>query len=430
MNNLQQKFIYLSQLIGVPVIDSGTGEKLGYTVDIVAGLKEMYPRASALIMRKIKTSNKFYIPWKNVKKIMEDETIFIENTTDLFQEDLKIPEGEILLKEMFWDKQIVDIHGSKVVRVNDLHLLREDLSIWVVHVDIGITGLIRRLGLMRLCNFLVKLIASCELKDQLIPWKYVQPITSAIGAEALSLKVHHSRLTELHPADLADILIDLGTNERIAILKSLDNATAAHTFQELPLKIRMQIAGMVTHEQLLNIINEMAIDEVVDLLSQLPQRKIHALLSHLPQEKVAKISSLLGHSERIAGSIMNTEFISAKHNATAGMVLDKIKNEYKKSETIYYIYVLDDNDQLVGMVTLRQLLTAPPEKIISEFMHKRVAKVKVNTDIRDVAEIFYKYDFTVVPVVDKQNKIQGIITIKDAFEAVFRKIREETEEAK
>ncbi|MCX5706171.1 MAG: CBS domain-containing protein [Candidatus Omnitrophica bacterium] len=427
MNNLPKKFIFLSEIINLPVIDANSGRKIGRVGDLAVSLKEMYPKVNTLIMRS-KIKRILYLPWKNVKMITEGKGIFLENTPDLLIENGKLPENEILLKESFWDKQIVDIHGSKVVRVNDLHLLREGQNLWVVHMDIGITGLLRRLGFLKIIDSFIKLVSSYELEDRLISWKFVQPINSTIGNDALSLKVHHSKLAELHPADLADILVDLGTEERINILKSLDNATAASTIEQLPSKIRLQVAELLDQKQLVDIINEMAMDEVADLLSQLPKKKVNALFSRLPQDKVTQISELLGHARHLAGSIMNTEFIAAKHNETAGVVLEKIKKEARRKETVYYIYILDDNGLLAGVVTLQQLLIAPAEKIISEFMRKRIAKVRINTNIKDVAEIFYKYDFTVVPVIDKFGKIQGIITMKDAFESVFHQIRKETEQ--
>lgn len=420
MDSIQKKFVFLSQLINISVIDSVTGRKFARTLDCVASLKEMYPRVNGLIVRDNKLRIKFYIPWKYVKMVIEDKAIYIENTAEALKQDYKLGESEIALRGTFWDKQIVDINGSKVVRVNDLHLLKEGLCLWLVHVDIGFTGIVRRLGCLGLVQSFVKLVSSVELKDRLIPWKTVQPLTSNVGNDALALKVHHSRLAELHPADLADILIDLGTEEMVTILKSLDNATAAGTFQQLPMKIRIQIADFLDQKQLVDLIDEMAVDEAVDLLSQLPKKKLNNLMLRLPPEKVTQISELLGHGQDVAGSIMNTEFISARQNLTAGLVLEKIKKEVKKKETIYYIYIVDDNDILCGVVTLQQLLTVLPEKPVLEFMRKRVAKVKVNTSIKEVAEIFYKYDFTVVPVVDKLGKIQGIITIKDAFQAAFR----------
>ncbi|HTY44558.1 MAG TPA: CBS domain-containing protein [Patescibacteria group bacterium] len=429
MNSFQQKFIYLSQLIHIPVLDFNTNKKIGYAVDFVAALREMYPRFSALLMRDRKSGKNVYIPWKNIRQVIPERAISIEVTPDIQQQEVKLSEAEILLKDVFWDKQIVDIAGSKVVRVNDLHILKEGLNLWVVHMDIGLTGIIRRLGWIRFVQYFVKLVTSCELEERLISWKFVQPVTPAIGTEALALKVPHSKLAELHPAELADVLADLGSDERITIIKSLDTATAAGTFQVLPLKIRIQIAESLDQKQLVTILNEMAMDELVDLLSELPKKKRTSLLARLPQEKVTLISSLLGHADDIAGSIMNTQYTATKYGATAGAVLDKIKTETHKTESVYYIYVLDDNDLLVGVVTLHQLLTAPAEKPIFEFMRKRVAKVRVHSKIRDVAEVFYKYGFGVVPVVDKQNKLQGIITMKDAFEAVFPQIKTKTEEA-
>lgn len=427
MNYLPKKFIFLYDIINLPVIDALTGKKIGRIFDLSATLKEMYPKVSGLIMRN-KKNKKIYLPWSSVKMLVEEKGVFIENYLVVAQSQFNLTENEILLKETFWDKQIVDIHGSKVVRINDLHLLKEGLSLWVVHMDIGITGLLRRLGVSKIFEFIIKLVSSYEVEDRLISWKHVQPINGPTSTDALSLKVHHSKLAELHPADIADILIDLGTEERLNILKSMDKVTAANTIQELPLKIRLQVAELLDQKLLIEIISEMAIDEAVDLFSQMPIKKMNALFTRLPPEKVTQISNLLGHANDIAGSIMNTDFICIRQTMTAGEALEKTKKESSRKKESYYIYVLDDSDSLVGVVTLQQLLTMPPERIISEFMRKRIAKVKIKTKIKDVAEVFYKYDFTVVPVIDKSGKIQGIITMKDAFESVFHQIRKETEQ--
>ncbi len=428
MNYLPKKFIFLYYIINLAVIDAVTGKKIGRVIDLAASLKEMYPKVTGLIMRN-KKNKTIYLPWSSVKMPVEEKGVFIENFPAAAQEGYNPAESEILLKETFWDKQIVDTQGSKVVRVNDLHLLKEGLSLWVVHIDIGITGLLRRLGVSKIFEFIIRLVSSYQVEDRIISWKHVQPINGPIGTDALSLKVHHSRLAELHPADIADILIDLGIKERLNILKSMDKATAAGTIQELPLKIRLQVAELLDQKLLVDIINEMAIDEAVDLFSQMPIKKMNLLFTKLAPEKVTQISSLLGHANDIAGSIMNTNFICIKQTMTADEALEKTKKESSRKKESYYIYVLDDTDALAGVVTLQQLLTMPGEKIISEFMRKRVAKVKIKTKIKDVAEVFYKYDFTVVPVIDKLGKIQGIITMKDAFASVFHQIRKETEQA-
>jgi CBS domain-containing protein len=425
----EKSFVYLSQILGLKVIDYATGKTIGKSSDVAAVLKDMYPRVTGLVVRRRFSLQKDYIPWKDVKRIIDEKAIYVETTGRAPFTGMKFPENEIMLKDIFLDQQVVDVSGSKVVRVNDLHMLREKESMWLVHMDVGYKGLVRRLGIGRLVEKFMRWLFSYEMKDRLISWKFVQPIISETGGSAyFSVKTQNMNLSDLHPADIADILEGLGINERIAVLKSLDTESAARTFQELPMKIRVQIAGLIAQDQMVNLINAMAMDEVVDLLSELPKKKIHAILARLPLDKSSNINDLLKHSENIAGGIMNTEFISAKQAETVAAVLDRIRMESKKKESIYYVYVLDDSLGLIGVVTLRQLLVNPSEKTIAEIMRKRVAKVRIETNIKDVAEVFQKYDFSIVPVVDKQNKIQGTITIKDAFEAAFRKEIKETEE--
>ncbi|MHB9156178.1 MAG: PRC-barrel domain-containing protein, partial [Endomicrobiales bacterium] len=157
MKTFPKNFIFLSQLIGIPVIDLNTNERIGRVQDIVASLREMYPRASAVIVS-TPGGKRAYLPWQNVRKLIEDRAVFVEGSPEIPFLEAKPRENEILLRDTFWDKQIVDISGSKVVRVNDLHLLREELNLWLVHVDIGITGLLRRLGWERPADFLVRLL--------------------------------------------------------------------------------------------------------------------------------------------------------------------------------------------------------------------------------------------------------------------------------
>ena len=287
-SNLQSNFIFLSQILGVPVIDSATNKTIGYAVDVVAVLREMYPRVSALIVREKMSSKRFYLPWKNIQKVFDQRAIFIENVPPPAERSVALAENEILLKETFLDKQVVDISGSKVVRVNDLHFLRENQNLWLVHMDVGFKGLLRRLGWQRVVEPVLHWLFSYAFKDRFISWKYVQSVTPS-RAESLALKVPQTKLAELHPADLADILGDLGTDERIMILKSLDKTTAAEALKELPLKARVQTAELLDQSQLVAIVNEMPIDEAVDLLGEFPRKRLNSLFSIIPQDRVEQI---------------------------------------------------------------------------------------------------------------------------------------------
>ncbi|MGA2091094.1 MAG: CBS domain-containing protein [Endomicrobiales bacterium] len=424
---LHKNFIFMSQVIGAHVQDAATGLRIGKIVDIIAIVRDLYPRVTGLVIRKGWFGPKIYVPWKNVRKIADNMAMVVEVSAETVPFEKHVLDNEILLRETFWDQQIVDISGSKVVRVNDLHFLREDLNFWVVHIDVGFKGLVRRLGCGRIVELLMQWLFSYAMKDRLVQWKFVQPVSADNRVGNLTLKTSGAKLSELHPADVADILQDLGTDERVVILNALERSVAADVLSAMPLKLRIQTAQLLSDEHLSYIVRDMPVDEAVDLLSQLTKKRVNSLYALLPKEKVTQISDLLGLSEKIAGSIMNVEHMSVRTTTTAGQAIDKIKAESHSKETVYYIYVVDDNDVLIGATTLRQLLVEPSERLVIEFMRRRTVKVHVDTDIKDVAEIFYKYDFTVVPVVDRQNKLKGIVTIKDALEAVFPQIREETE---
>jgi magnesium transporter len=424
LNGTNKSFIFLSDIIGLPVVDAATARKVGRVLDVVAALGEMYPRVLALIVRPIDSRQPVRAAWAHVARLDVGERISITVGPDTFQANFRIPDTEILLKESFWDKQIVDLQGAKVVRVNDLHLLIEGLRIWVAHMDVGTTGLLRRMGCLRLVNSFARLVSSCELKDHFISWKFVQPMTPKNGSAALSLKVRHSQLTELAPGDLADILAELGADERIAVFRSLGAAAAADALQALPLKIRLQIAEAMDPTDLPGIVQEMADTEVANLIAELSRKRVKSVLGGLPQDRAAQIANLLGQSEQTAQRIMRTDFLSTSPAASAAAVLDQIRKEHGHREFTPYTYVLGEGNVLAGVVSLHQLLTAPPDKVIAEFMRKRLTKVTPLTHVRAVARLFGKNEFTVIPVVDKQNRMLGIITIKDALAAAFPEIRE------
>ena len=426
MNYSSPTFSFLSQILYLPIRDSLNNKKVGTIEDLIVELKEMYPRVAAIIIRKKNT--RFRVPWSCVKSVNYKKSITIGDYNAYEKDPVAVAANELRLKEIFWDKQIVDTHGSKVVRVNDLHLLREKMSLWVIHVDIGVKGLLRRLGWLTFFNALTKWLVGEEIKDKFIPWKYVHPITDSEKFKSLSIKVPQSKLYELHPADLADILIDLGIDERINIFMSLDLSTSAKTFQELPIKSKIQIAELLSNEDMAKVLMEMPTDEIVDFLAELKPEMRNSLFKLMPVDDVLQIKDLLQHSHHTAGSLMNTEFIAVNAGISVEDVLSVIKHEAEAFETIYYIYVIDKDSKIVGLASLKQLLTANPATPIAELMRTKVISVEVHTHVDVVAKVFFKYDFVVVPVVDEDEKLIGIITIKDALEAVFPEIREETEE--
>ncbi len=420
-------FLFLSQLIHKPVIDRSTGRKIGYISDVIADITKIYPHITGLII-----SRHWFDPGQSLPigciDIPEAKgPVLAENALDSLNPKLSLAKHEILVRETFLDKQIVDISGSRLVRVNDLHLLIEKCNIWIVHMDVGFSGLLRRLGWLHVYQKLVHWLVDYDLEDKFIQWKFVQPLADAHSAGTLALKISYSKLSNMHPADLADILEDLGTDERETAFKALDISTAAQTIEKLPMKTSLQLLHTLSNDTLSKILDELPMDEAVDLLSELSRKKVNSVFRNLPKKKVLDLKELLKHSKNTAGSLMNTEFITVKSSTTVSQTLDKIRDEHEKAESIYYIYVLNEQRSLVGVLSLRELILAKPDQPVTEIMANKVIKVGVDTHIEKIGQLFLKYNFHMLPVVDSHHKIKGIISVRDALEAFSPDIKDEVE---
>ncbi len=424
-------FIYLSELVNRRVVSAADGSRLGRIVDLAAATGQVYPRITGIMTRVSGNGRTLYIPWSRVKRTAERKQIAVDYSPETANGGATAAENEILLKKTFLDRQIISISGNKVVRVNDLQLLidhsqKDSPSLWLVHIDIGIKGLLRRLGWLRVLNAAFRWVFSRDMKDKFVSWKYVQATSTANVYGSLHLKIDSTRLAEIHPADLADILEGLGIDERLSLLESLEPSTAAAALQELPMKIRVQVGETLETAKLAAIMGSMQLDEAVDLFDELAPEVRTGLSTCLPAEKAAEIRELSKLSVYGVGSIMNTDFITVKAAQTAGESVEIVRRQMKGTELIYYLYVVDDADRLKGIVTLRHVLAAPPAALIADLMAENVVAVKVDTSIKRVAHLFFKYNFVALPVVDDEGAIRGIITIRDALEAVFPEMKEES----
>lgn len=425
-------FIFLSEILSLPVVNFHDSKKIGRILDLAATTNQVFPKITGIVIKPGNSKKVMHIPWGKVKKMIPGGSVTVEYIQESMNGASTSADTEILLRKTFLDKQIISTSGNKVVRVNDLHFLiddtlKENSNLWLVHIDIGVKALLRRLGWGRFINAIFKWVMDRDIRDKFIPWKYVQPTATANVYGSLHLKIDSSKLSEVHPADMADILEDLGIDERISLIESLSFGTAAATLQEMPLKLRVQISETLEAGRLTNIINEMPMDEAVDLLDEISREHRQAVYALLPSEKVSELKKLSQLSIFSVGSIMNTDFITVTETQTVQEIIELLKAESKKVELIYYIYVVEKNDRLKGVVTIRNLLSSQPTAVIADIMNENVISVKIDTNIKRVAQIFFKYNFIAIPVVDDDDRIQGIITSRDAFESVFPEMKQESE---
>ncbi len=400
--------VNLSRVLGKTVIDE-KGRQIGTLDDLVMIPGEGFPQVSHLIVRSRKRL--IVIPWLAIT-LFNRFVISVEPTATEFPRHEE-SEGEILLKRDILDKQIVDVDGAKVVRVNDIKLGKYKEFLCILSVDIGLAGLLRRLGYDGVGKKIAALLKK-EIPRQEISWEYVQPLE--MNLSRLTLTMAHDQLAEMHPADLATIISTISHQQIQAMLTSLDTETAGEAIHELEPELRSRVISEMDSELASDILEEMEPDEAADVLGDLSQEKAQELLGLMDAEDAGDIKELLEHEEDSAGGLMNNWFLTVPQTFTAGQAFEEVRNNAHEIEMVYYVYVLDDTERLVGVVSLRELLITPPETSVTEIMVDYVKSVTADAEPEEVLEIIAKYNLIAVPVLDEEEKVLGIVTVDDILE--------------
>jgi len=420
--NVLKMFVFLSEILNRRVINS-EGKIIGKVVDLRAKLGELFPGVVSVRVRQKKPKKLLAFPWQSVKS-MNGNVIRLKQDAEGQSIDLEIKEGEILLKEEILDKQVVDTYGAKIERANDLHLLLAEGQLRLVHVDFGIRGIFRRLGWIRYVDALTNWFFAYQIPNKLLSWKYIQPLSHDPRKKTLKLNLTHRKLSEIHPSDLADILEELDKHERSYIFHALDVETQADALEEVNSETKVSLIEDLSDERASDVIEEMEPDEAADLLLDLPDEKKKELIQRMEKDTRIELEELLRFKEGTAGSIMTPDFIACLQTDTAGKAMEIFKRSTDPLDTISYIYVKDDQEKLVGVVTLRDLILNQPEIPVDSFMNRHLVKLKTDDSVKEVAETFKKYKFLVLPVVDEDDRMKGIITLRDGIEAIFPEFAE------
>ena len=420
-------FVFLSEILGLPCVDAATGRRIGKLSDLSAHFREAYPRVTGLVV-KTGFSKQRLLRWDSIRSIdIAKRKILLRLDSYELLPPEPVSEDEVLIRDVFYDKQIINVSGSKVVRVNDLHILCDGAKMWIVHFDVGFSGILRRLGLAGAVGRFADFFFSYTFKDTFIRWRDSQLAMEANAYGEFELKIPVNRLSEMHPADLADILAELGIEDRMMIFGSLDPASAAATLQEVSKNIRIQIAEQLEPPHLGGIIHAMQKDEAADLIEHLTRETKNALFRQLPHETVGELVELMNYSVKSAGSIMNTDFAAVRGNLSVAQVLDTVRSDFCSIESLHYLYITGGSGSLDGVISLKDLLCSDSAAAVSSAMKKNIIKVEVDTPLDEVAHLFFKYNFPVIPVVSEENILEGVITLKDALEAVYPKMVKEIE---
>lgn len=395
---------YLSRILGNKIYTSDH-QVIGRIKDFAVNNDIKNPKVIGV---KVKTSDGIrYLDWNNVN-VTKEKGQYVLVCSAIRDIDVS---NIMLLGSHVLDRQIIDVNGRKVVRVNDIRLANLSSGLFVIAVDIGTEGILRRLGLAKPLKRI-----GFDISSKLMLWNDVQ---TTFASNDIQISKSYNKLSILHPSDLADIIEDFDTNTGMAIFSSLDNAKAADVLEEMEEKAQVNILNKMSPDKVADILEEMPADEVADILDGLGEHKAEELLNNMEKEDAEEVRELMEYEDETVGSIMNKEFIAFDVNITAEQTIERLRELKPDNEVAYYIYIIDENDKLQGVVSLRDLVVSSPEKKLREIMDTNVIKIIDTESMNDSIELSVKYGLLSIPVVDEEDKLCGIVIMSDLVDEVF-----------
>lgn len=402
---------YISELLNKKVTDS-SDSVVGKLEDILIYPKEgSFAPLEFLMVRTSPEKKLTFVPYQYVENV-SDTKITLKT---LFN---KIPPVDpqlsnyIFLKRDVLDKQIVDVAGTRVVRVNDLRIGNFENRICVLAIDASFRGLLRRLGLQE--TFLAK-----PFKVKLIDWRQAQLLGS--GSGPVQLNTVAENLSSLHPADLANIVEELDIKQGSTILESLDEAEAAKVLEELEPNLQSVLVKYLGPEKAAKILARMSSDEIVDFVKTLSSEEAKNLLAKVNGGKAKNIVQLMSYPDATAGGLMTADYVRVLPEWTVAQTVEEVKKLSPSMRSILFVYVVSEDGKFQGVVSLRRLLISSPDTTIKKLIKTipAISTLKPHDGIRKIIRLMTKYNLYAAVVLDRDKKLLGVVTIDDVLRQLY-----------
>jgi CBS domain-containing protein/sporulation protein YlmC with PRC-barrel domain len=401
------QFYYMSELIKKPVCIDKTENRIGKLTDLVFALMEPYPEAVGIYIEHGWGKPTTFIPWEKVSSIRED-AIIIRPPDNSTYPPFVDQAGWILLDKHLMGRTVVDMDDRRTEVVNDIHLLMSKERLSLVHVDISFAGHLKRWGLGKLK----------WIKEDIISWKFVQPLSveDVVATGKVSLSVTKNQLTNLPGEDLADILEELPEEEQQALLLGLDSEKAADALSEAEPRAQRQIIANIRQERARMIFREMSVPQLASLFSVLPYDQVSRFINLLEKEQAERVRAILSERETTASKLASSEFLVMKKDVRVGDALNRVQHSGLEYHNISYLYIVDDDGhKLLGVVDLRELIISDQSEMLADIMTSPVVIAKQDDILEDLAELFAKYHYRMIPVADSVDNILGVILYNDVM---------------
>ena len=396
----------LSEIVASPV-EEQHGERIARVKDVVARVSEGdYPSIVGLVSRS--AGRDFFIPIDRVAEIRPGLVRLSSSALDLGRFQRR--DGELLLTRDVLDRQVIDVRGTRVVRVNDLYLSYGPDGYHVVALDTGGRAILRRLvpGGVR-ARFPGRMLTD---------WRQVEYLKS--DTPSVRLKTEHLQLRRLRPQQLARILSDLSKQEGAEVLSALDEEQAADTLEELSTEQQAQLLSAMSVEQAADLIEEMEPDDAADVLGVVPAPRAEELLDEMEAPESAAVRRLLEYDPDSAGGVMTTNVLTIAPDRPVSEALRVYTTQDDPPDFAYYFFVVEGDEHLAGVLSMRQVLIADPDALVRDVMTREPVAVGPEDDAQRVAETIAEYNLLAIPVVDQDCRFLGAITVDDVLDVVLK----------
>lgn len=397
---------YLSRVLGKKVYSS-TNILVGRISDILVSLETTKPK---VIAYKVRNGRNALLLEDSAISFTEKKGQYVFTCRDINKVLTDVQKNTLSLKNNVLDRQLVDINGKKLVRVNDIRLAYMAAGTFLVAVDVGAEGLLRRLGIAKPLMRLLQPF-HVAIPSKLILWDEVETVD--FGESDIRLTSVYSKLETLHASELADIIEQMDANIQAGVFASLSEERAADVLEELEEEAQLSIIDRLPISKMADVLEKMPSDEAADILEAISDDKAEKLLCEMDSESSQEVRELMEYDDDEIGSLMSTDFLSFGQSLTVDETIAELRALKPETDTIYYLYVVDEAQKLIAAVSLRDLIVADPGTRLVDIMNKKVIYLQDTDNIDTVSEIVSKYSLLAVPVVDKDMVLSGMVIIDD-----------------
>ena len=403
---------FLSEVLGAAI--RANGKKIGKLADLVIVEAAKIPEVSHLVVARPFGYPSLVIPMNLVRSFDRKEIVIGIESPEAYEK--KPAESGILLKDHILDKKVLDIEDKEVEVVYDIRMVLRSGRLYVTDVDVSRYGLLRRMGL-RFVADIARSLNPREGEDEMISWTYVQPLPSPMGSFRgdVKLNILMETLSEIHPVDLADILEELDNEQRVIIMSGLATGQASDTLEEIDPNVQRELVSTLNRERVIQLIDEMTPGQAADILSVLPASDAEEIMGSLEADNVKKVRAILERQEESLDNYATPEYIRFPPETTAREAIDRYPSVAKGKDVIMYLYIVDHEDHLLGVIDIKELLLAEDDKKLGDIMVFDYISLSPGSTLKEAKAMFGRYDFRALPVTDEEHRITGVVPYRDVM---------------